>query len=179
MAYITFDDINKIRKSEALTNDQRLAEGRGQKIFLSHSSKDDLYVRGVSDFLREHGGVVYADNGDKRLPENPSAETAEILRSELRRSGRLVIMMSENSSRSGWIPWELGMGDGHKGVGNVALLPMGRSSTEEAWARREYLGLYPVIRFIRVTGYSGKQWVVDPEPSGTRSVTLLKNWLKL
>ena len=46
--------------------------------FLSHSSKDDLYVNGAEAFLRSFGATVYSDNSDNRLPKKPSPETAEI-----------------------------------------------------------------------------------------------------
>lgn len=176
MAFLTFNDIQRISNSRDITGSyQRLAKSDALTVFLSHSSKDDQYVIGVSEFLSNFGARVYSDNGDKRLPATPSPETAQILRDELQQADRVVVMVSENSSKSGWIPWELGMADGHKGVRKIALLPIVNTSLEEAWASREYLGLYPVIRRGRVQGYDQEQWMVDLRANN--GCYLLNYWL--
>ncbi|SRR5713101_4221963 len=51
--------------------------------FLSHSSKDNEIVPGVTLVLKNHGGNVYVDLGDDRLPEPPSVDTAQVLRDSL------------------------------------------------------------------------------------------------
>lgn len=175
MAYFSFSDALNISLDES---QQRLAKSEANyrnTVFLSHSSKDDKYVDGVKKLLIQHEVNVYVDNGDTRLPENPSPETATILRNEIIKSDRLIVMATINSSKSGWIPWELGMGDGHKGADKVAILPLSNLGNEELWPKREYFALYPIIRKSRVKGYIGDYWIVDP--GHNKPVTFLKNWL--
>lgn len=175
MAFLTYEEIQK--SAQLVESDLKKSEAvGGSKVFLSHSSKDDAHVAGVTKFIKKYGGNVYADNGDKRLPKDPSPETAAILRTEIKKAQRFVVMISEQSSTSGWIPWELGFADGDKGYKNVALLPISGKSVEEAWAKREYLGLYPVIRKTAIQNRTGEFWVV--QEVGATSVTFLENWLK-
>lgn len=110
--------------------------------FLSHSSKDNDLVPGVALVLQNHGGQVYVDLGDDRLPEPPSVDTAQVLRDTIREMRRFVVLVSPNSKGSIWIPWELGLADGQKSTAAVALFPVVQKTTETKWAEQEYLGLY-------------------------------------
>lgn len=177
MAFLSFPEIRNIQLSESETRMIKSEASFRNTVFLSHSSKDDLHVEGVRRFLIKLGVNVYVDNGDHRLPINPSPQTAKILRDEIKKADRLIVLVSANSATSGWIPWELGMGDGHKGIGNLALLPITASGTEEIWATREYLGLYPVIKSGEVQNYTGTQWYVQPSPG--QPVRFLKDWLTI
>lgn len=172
MAYLSFDQIQKSSRM-VTANLTKSASSPGKQVFLSHSSSDDKYVTGVTSFLSEFGGKVYSDNGDKRLPKPPSPTTADILRGEIAKAQRMVVMISEGSANSGWIPWELGLADGKHGLNNVAVLPIAGTTVEEAWARREYLGLYPVIRYTTVK--DNLRWILDL-PNG--NYYFLSDWLK-
>lgn len=173
MSFLTFDEI----RNASFTESFRKSEGvSGCSVFLSHSSKDDHYVNGVETFLRSFGATVYSDNSDNRLPKDPSPKTADILRSEIKKAQRFVVLISEKSSTSGWIPWELGFADGDKTYKNIALLPISDTSIEESWATREYLGLYPVIRKTGIKGREGEYWVV--QEAGSQFADYLSSWLK-
>jgi hypothetical protein len=148
---------------------------QGKTVFLSHSSKDNELVPPAVALLEKHGGRVYVDLGDKRLPEPPSVETAQILRDSVRRTNRFVLLVTLNSKGSIWIPWELGLADGSKMPSAVALFPI-TENIFESWPDREYLGLYLRIAFGALQGYDEKVWMVYDHH--TKTATSLTVWLR-
>ena len=118
---------------------------RDKLVFLSHQKRDKDLLSGIILFLGQFGASVYVAEDDEHLPANPSPATAEVLKGRIVQCPRFVALITENSSVSKWIPWELGVADGKKGVAPVATLPVSSTAAEEAWARQEYFGLYPRI----------------------------------
>lgn len=149
MSFVKYADLeSRVRRSnfsESVILKNASLSSRGKDIFLSHSHKDNQYVAGVIEMLREFNASVYADLDDSSLPETPSPATAQIIHSNITSCRRTIILISPASYDSKWIPWELGLSDGLRGMKHTAILPINQSGTEEIWARREYIGLYPLI----------------------------------
>lgn len=151
--------------------------------FLSHSSQDVNQLPGAIALLTNHGGRVYIDKGDPRLPQSTSPETARILRDTVRQLPRFVLLVSESSKDSSWIPWELGLADGHKNSwaakvpSDVALLPTALNNTHPTWAEQEYLGLYRRIVFGKHADYPQEIWMVWDQHANT--ATALSDWLSV
>lgn len=139
-------------------------------VFLSHSSSDDSSVPAVIAFFAKFGASVYADDFDKRLPNPPSPQTAQILRDEIKGCPRFVVLVTPNSRQSRWIPWELGLADGYKGVPPNALLPITPEGEVQNWVTAEYFGLYP-----RIVHDNGEWKVFDPRDMKTWKLSI---WLK-
>jgi TIR domain len=144
--------------------------------FLSHSSKDDDLVAGAIRILEDHGAKVYVDEIDPEMPPYTSDKTAELLKTRIRETSRFVLLASKNSKESKWVPWELGIADGEKGMSKIALFPASDSSYEKAWASWEYLGLYRRIVWGGHQSYNGNIWMVLDEKKNT--ATELSKWLK-
>lgn len=127
-------DINKTRSVSSISS-----------VFLSHSNKDAACLRGVIAFLKNFGADVYIDLNDITLPQNPSQETAKKLKEQIQKCSKVVVLVSENSKDSKWIPWEVGIADMDKTSKKIALLP--KTEYESAvWPEQEYMGLYnPII----------------------------------
>jgi hypothetical protein len=172
----TYGDLAQFRA--AVSDEQRSLRSAmsadDKNTFLSHSSKDKNLIVGAIELLERHGGSVYVDVGDERMPDPPSVRTAEILRDAIRNTRRFVLLVTEQSKGSSWIPWELGLADGAKSVDSVALLPVIDGSG--TWAEREYLGLYRRIGFGRLDGHDGFLWMVYDHHQNT--ATELSEWLK-
>ena len=117
-------------------------------IFLSHSSLDAEVILGVKELLEGEGLTVYVDwIEDAQLDRSRvTAQTAELLRTRMRHSRSLIFATSETSSRSKWMPWELGYFDGFR-PGFVAILPLVSSASAD-FSGQEYLGLYPYLEDI-------------------------------
>jgi len=138
-------------------------------VFLSHSSADDALVDKVILFFREFDVLVYADNYDQSLPKPPTVDTAVKLKSRIRDASKIIVLVSSNSQKSRWIPWELGFADRDKGIASIGILPVTSDGSEEQWIKEEYFGLYPRIR-----SYNDEWKVIDPRDN---KCWVLKDWL--
>lgn len=117
-------------------------------LFLAHSSIDkiDLVPSVLNFFTKEFRASCYVDALDMSLPTITSEKTAEILAKNIIVAKRLVVIVSENSSKSKWVPWELGISHGCKGFAKTAIFPFVPQGSGQSWVEQEYLGLYPKIK---------------------------------
>jgi TIR domain len=113
--------------------------------FLSHSSNEpEEILLGIKELLEDDEMSVYVD---KYTDPNMSlvaitSQTAETLRRRMRQSSALLFVYSQYSTKSRWMPWELGFFDGLKGkVGVVTVV----GNQPDKFKREEYLNLYPYV----------------------------------
>lgn len=172
MAYLSPEYLQRY-DTTSLSNRAYFSESKSAAlhatVFLSHSSADKGHVERVKLFFKEHSAIAFADSDDPTLPKPPTVDTAEKLKTHIKNKSRFVIMVSSNSRDSRWIPWELGIADGEKGVAPVAVLPITSDGNEEEWTKEEYYKLYPRIK------HNGKEWIVH-DPRDNKFWTL-DNWL--
>jgi len=143
--------------------------------FLSHSSKDQDLVVGAIRVLENHGAAVYIDEIDPEMPPYTTEQTAELLKKRINTASRFVLLASENSKESRWVPWELGVADGFKGIDRIALFPTADKGYDQSWASWEYLGLYHRIVWGDLQGYDKPLWMVHDHRRNT-AITLTR-WL--
>ncbi len=110
-------------------------------VFLSHTFTDADLVRGVWQLVKDLGFRPYADwIDDPQLDRRAvTKETADLLRSRLKRCRSLLFVVSDQSAVSKWMPWELGYFDGFNGQVGIFLI----RETGEEINGQEYLDLYP------------------------------------
>lgn len=184
MAYLNYEGMKK--NSETLLREKSIILESSDfskksistkcEVFLSHSSKDEEILPGVIKFLEGFGVKVYIDKKDSALPRETSPETAEILKQRIRESKKFVVLVTENSKDSRWIPWELGLADEMKKLNNIALLPAIKSHDYGNWTKQEYLGLYLRIDYGHHQSYNEKIWMALNHHENT--ATELGEWLK-
>ena len=179
--YVTKAELRSFAASYSLTEQATLRKSLAAKsatgsTFLSHSSKDQDLVVGATQVLQGHGATVYVDEIDPEMPPYTSEETAALLKDRIRQTKRFVLLTSKNSKESRWVPWELGIADGYKGLNKIALFPAADISSDQAWASWEYLGLYLRIVWGDLQGHSKKVWMVLDETRNT--ATELSRWFK-
>lgn len=176
--FITFSELKSI--GDQITEKRAYVENfsvrRPCDTFLSHSSADDQLLPAVIKILTNHGATVYVDDGDQRLPKNPSPKTAQILKDTIKDCRRFVLFVTTNSKDSRWIPWELGLGDGMKSEYSVALFPSAEHSYETSWSEQEYLGLYQRIVWGTFKDKYKAEWMVLNHHKNT--ATPLGKWIK-
>jgi hypothetical protein len=143
--------------------------------FLSHSSKDADILPGVVRILENHGAAVYIDKKDPALPPYTTRNTASTLRSRIGKCKKFVLLASNNSKDSRWVPWELGLADGYKNPRNVAIFPSVDSQQNTSWTEWEYLGIYDRIVWGDLQGHQKKVWMVLNQEDN--SATQLSDWL--
>ncbi|GGJ13632.1 toll/interleukin-1 receptor domain-containing protein [Paenibacillus hunanensis] len=120
--------------------------GKSNPIFLSHRHDDKENIKKAVGFLAQFGQRTYIDWLDHDMPEITSSKTAEKLKEKINKSKKFVLLATPNSIKSIWIPWELGIADGSKGLQKIAILPLIHSNFK--WDEREYYGLYSYIEQV-------------------------------
>lgn len=156
----------------------KLAQDRSNKnLFLSHSKSDEAALPGAVGLFERAGARVYVDVADQTLrPGDPA--TAGRLRSVVQACRRLVVLATENTSSSRWIPWEMGLADGSAGPTQVAVFPLKASaSASEFWAKQEYFELYARIEHVQLQGDRAADWAVRDPLDG--KYWTLTQWLAL
>ena len=136
-------------------------------IFLSHSHKDKDLIQPAIAFLRSHGVKVYVDWMDEGMPDVVSGETAKKIKQKIGEQKKFLVLVTENSKDSRWVPWELGYADPVKGMSHIASFPV---AEKEDFAQNEYMRIYPKIYFVGGTWYV---WQDDPT-----NLTYLTDWLR-
>lgn len=157
--YLTKEGLRTFKGAQRVLAEAKAAPTPSGRIFLSHSSKDAKYLDGPISVLGRHDADIYLDKNDSELPQTTSTDTARRLSSVIAGADALVLVATESSLSSKWVPWELGLADGCLGYERAAVIPLTSSPRWEAWVGSEYVGMYPRI------GYSdsGKEWrVYDP-----------------
>jgi hypothetical protein len=136
-------------------------------IFLSHSHKDRDLIEPTLAFLRSHGVKIYIDWMDEGMPDVVSGDTAKKLKERIKQQKKFLVLVTENSKNSRWVPWELGYADPTKGMDHIASFPV---TDSEDFADNEYLRIYPKIQFVSSTWWV---WLDDPQ-----KLTRLEEWLR-
>lgn len=159
------------------TNIRKRAEERSPSgaTFLSHSSKDQDILPGVIHILENHGATVYIDKKDPHLPPYTNKDTAATLKNRIRQSRKFMLLATENSKDSRWVPWELGVADGYKSFDHIAIFPVLEDTKRDSWTKWEYLGLYDRVAWRTFRGKEKEEWMVWDRKENTASA--LAKWL--
>lgn len=180
MAFLTKDEVKqatrtRLQKSLSSSAPQILRESVRASanedsfdVFLSHASEDSEIVLGVREILAGLGLKVYIDwIDDPQLDRgNVTAENADMLRRRMKQSKSLIFLTTKSSVSSRWMPWGLGYFDGMKS-GFIGILPIVDYSGG-SFAGQEYIGLYPLVERLPLTGGGTKLCVVEKAGKGYR-----------
>lgn len=177
MRYFNASDIRSYNRKIILESYdiKKMASSIRKSVFLSHSSKDADKLTSVINFLEQYETNVYIDKEDKDLPRKTSPETAVKLKKNIVQCNKFIVLVSNNSKESKWIPWELGIADVEKRLANIALLPSTNDFGTPDWLEQEYMGLYHRIVYGRHTSYTSPVWMVYNHSNNTG--TELGEWL--
>jgi hypothetical protein len=175
MAFVTFDQLSR---AAPVISEKRASLSKGlsaKTVFLSHTQFDDSkYVYGAMEILEQHGAKVYVDVADASISAMAMNDRCAHVHRVIETCPRLVLLFTEKTNTSRWIPWELGLADGCHSVTRVATFPVSISSKEEPWGKQEYLGMYPQIVYATLNG--NPQYAVR-DPRDGKCWTLAE-WLK-
>ena len=120
-------------------------------VFLCHASKD------IEEILKLKAYIKYFENKDAYLcevddpqldPSKANKKTAEILQNRMEHCKELYFVISKNSQKSTWMPWELGYFNGKKVPPNIYVYPIIENYESDIYdyEGHEYLELYPIKR---------------------------------
>lgn len=139
-------------------------------IFLSHSHKDSELAAGLKNYLAEIGLSLYIDWQDTDMPANTNFQTALKIKNKIKEMNYFLLLATNNSVKSRWVPWELGVADGYKSYNNILIVPVVDATGK--FEGNEYLQVYKRIE----TTSLGKLAVF--EPSITHTSILVESYLK-
>lgn len=158
-------------------------------VFLSHKHKDLEEIEeatGVIEMLEDKGVKVYIDSMDNKMPEQTTGETAARIKEVIKYCNKFILLATSKAIESHWCNWELGIGDTHKFIENIAILPIKEKGTSDYnYVGNEYLQIYPRINynkaFTNSQGHFFKEGYYVEKPkdkNGTVYITELSVWLK-
>lgn len=114
-------------------------------VFLSYNIADIEVVKNIFIVLSKKGLKVYLDcmvDPDMKRSETDK-QTAERIHNRLMHSNSLLYAQSPSAGQSNWMPWELGVVDGH--THKCFIMPVTKDA-QQVTPRREYLALYPYVK---------------------------------
>ncbi len=110
-----------------------------QTAFLSHSHKDSRLAKSLQAFLNAKGWEVYIDWEDASMPDSPTKDTAEKIKSRICDRDWFLFLGTQNSMHSRWCPWEIGFADGVMPIDNILIIA---TADDAGTYGSEYLRLY-------------------------------------
>lgn len=155
-------------------------------VFISHKHSDLEDLQGVIGVLEKHGAKIYIDSMDNKMPEQTSGETAQRIKEVIKFCKKFILLATDDAIESYWCNWELGIGDTHRYIENIAILPVKEKGTfDSKYKGNEYLQIYPRIdynkAFTNIHGHFFKEGYYVKKPAnkeGTVYITELSEWLK-
>ncbi|MEQ9279414.1 MAG: toll/interleukin-1 receptor domain-containing protein [Balneola sp.] len=119
-------------------------------IFLSHSHKDKKLATGLANLLASLNIDLYIDWQDNDLPGVTNRETAEQIKSKIKTADIVMLLATDNSMKSRWVPWEIGIADSSLGEGRIVIVPMQESNDD--FYGNEYLQIYRRLEYDDIKG---------------------------
>lgn len=140
-------------------------------VFLSHKHDEVEELKDAIALLRKYGVNVYIDHLDDEMPKQTSGETAKKIKQKIESNKKFVLLATEKAIASKWCNWELGFGDAHKYIGNIALLVV--KDDHVTWSGNEYLQIYPII--VLNDNFSNEYYEVKCPDGSTKELSIWLN----
>lgn len=107
------------------------------KVFISHKQEDSLTARFIKNELLKYRVDAYLDLLDPEMDDDAKKLT-EHLKKQMNRCSDLLVVMSRQTHKSWWVPFEIGMA-AHKDLPTVTYL-------KEFTDVPEYLSFWPYLK---------------------------------
>lgn len=170
---VNSENINESVKlfSEAEEKIKRAKYSYEISVFLSHKHDEKEIIKQAITLLNKLGVSVYVDWLDYGMPKNTDGSTAKRIKEKIRQNDKFILLATESAIISKWCNWELGYGDAHKYLKNIAIMPI-TEKEDNSFSGSEYLQIYPLItsEYLFTIG----TYYVEFEGQKTK----LEDWLK-
>lgn len=116
-------------------------------IFISHQQDDNNIAESIYNKLQEYSISAYLDVYDNDIT-NDGKELTEHLKQVVRKCTDIFVVMSDNTKKSSWVPFEIGMA-AERDLPTVTFLRQGVSLPEylEFWPR--LTSLYDISKYLQ------------------------------
>lgn len=93
-------------------NDGRIPKPTGEKprVFVSHKKEDSAVAKSVAEYIMDAGIDVYFDELDATINRKDPKSVVSAIKRGMDLSSHMVIIFSNRTLSSHWIPWEIGYG---------------------------------------------------------------------
>jgi hypothetical protein len=186
-----FKTSNFVNLNESLLEARTFSKSRVEykpTVFISHKHadlEDREELKGILEIFNNLGAKVYIDSMDNKMPDETSGQTALRIKEVIKYTKKFVLVATEKAIESYWCNWELGIGDTHKYIENIAIIPIKEKGERDSqYKGNEYLQIYPTIEyyktFTNIYGYRFVEgyYVCKPKnEEGVSYITLLKEWI--
>ena len=82
-----------------------------KRIFVSHYNEDSASARQIASWIRDFGMTAFLDADDQDLPQEDGVEMANYIKGVINESHGLVVVTSNRTINSWWVPYEIGVAD--------------------------------------------------------------------
>ncbi len=122
-----------VAMNEAVGQVKRASRVGEIAVFLSHKHDEAKELKDAIALLHSLGVSVYVDWMDEGMPSVTSGQTAERIKQKIQANKKFILLATDAAIASKWCNWELGYGDAHKYVKDIALLPVAENDGTRAW----------------------------------------------
>ena len=85
-----------------------------KRIFVSHKKEDRDAAKKVADYIMDSGIDVYFDEYDTSINRSNPKSVVNAIKQGMQLSTHMIVVFSNMTLESKWIPWEIGYGDATK-----------------------------------------------------------------
>lgn len=78
------------------------------RVFISHQKKDSDVANTVAEYLLSAGIDIYFDQYDKSINRSDPQSVVTAIRKGIENSSHMLVLFSQNTFSSMWVPWEIG-----------------------------------------------------------------------
>lgn len=154
LTYKVIDALNKVFDDyRAVDNSSPTNSSKSLCIFLSHKKEDKEACLEISKYLEDAGIDYYLDIYDENLQvasdENNPFKITECLKNGIRSSSHMIVVVSEKTKDSQWVPFEIGFG--HASLVDKNLKPSESSSILDlAFLTLKEISDIPIPDFLQI-----------------------------
>lgn len=78
------------------------------RVFISHQKNDSDIARKIADYLEDAGIDTYFDQYDNSIDRSNPESVVKAIRTGIENSSHMLVLFSQNTFDSMWVPWEIG-----------------------------------------------------------------------
>ena len=119
--------INRAYLAKSFMKMEAAAKTKKACIFLSHISIDKNIAQNIGNYIMQNGDLdIYLDIYDEELQQAAAKgdpfKVTELIEKGISESSHVMCLVSENTVKSWWVPYELGFGkNGRKEISTLTL----------------------------------------------------------
>lgn len=108
-------DLDGLYATVTLSESERRVSAKSavpaKRVFVSHYNEDSAPAQRIASWIRDFGMTAFLDINDPNLPKKDGVEMADYIKGVINESHGLVVVTSDRTVNSWWVPYEIGVAD--------------------------------------------------------------------